>query len=378
MLKPQSSGRGKSRPGKVCSLPLLILSVLVVGEALIIARLVHRLNEKCLDNPAQVAAAKTPLRCVQVGAAAAATVGTPVITSLAPEVVDGVAVTLWLGSPKWFQNRYSMMLALVHAWLPPKWKIQVFYHPTNRMALQAINFIGVRKLVDKGAVLLTPLPEDLLKKKRKDILLSKWLWENVSGERVVTFGGTSVFCGNSPNKIEDFAQQLDYIGGPWSAFDGLGGDAGLTYRNRSFMLATSVALAQETGLSRRDTGKEDTEIASYWNDFLVMNRSIPFRLARRPQTNRWAMGDLNDATNLPFGAIGTLGALNEKQRIEAIDFCPELKLFYPVLSHPSCFGAAPKPLDCFKALCETGGLKCEPGSAIVKGKGGSKITLSLS
>jgi hypothetical protein len=90
------------------------------------------------------------------------------------------------------------------------------------------------------------------------------------------------------------------------------------------------------------------------------------------------MGDLNDALNLPFGAIGTLGALNEKQRIEAIDYCPELKLFYPVLSHPSCFGAAPKPLDCFKALCETGGLKCEPGSATVKGKGGSKITLSLS
>ena len=371
MLKPHTLGRGKPQPrtaksakrSSILSVSALVIAVVAVGEALIIARLVQRSNEKCPSIPAEVAQRKPSLPCVRT-----------------PDVVDGVAVTLWLGSPKWFQNRYSMMLALVHAWLPPKWKIQVFYHPNNRMALQAINFIGVRKLVDKGAVLLTPLPEDLLKKKRKDILLSTWLWENIhaGAERVVTFGGTSVFCGNSPSKIEGFAQQFDYIGGPWSAFDGLGGDAGLTYRNRSFMLATSVGLAQETGLSRRDTGREDTEIASYWNDFLVMNRSIPFRLARRAHSNRWAMGDLNDATNFPFGAIGTLGALNEKQRIEAIDYCPELKLFYPVLSHPSCFGAAPKPLDCFKALCETGGLKCEPGSATVKGKGGSKITLSLS
>ena len=192
-------------------------------------------------------------------------------------------------------------------------------------------------------------------------------------------------CGNSPQTIDSFSNHLDYIGGPWASFGGLGGDAGLTYRNRTFMLATADGLATETGLSRRDTGKEDSEIASFWNDFLVMNRTIPYHLAQKSETLRFAMSDFNDASGLPFGAIGTLAGLSEEQRIAALDFCPELKIFYPVLSHPSCFGASPKPVDCFKSLCENGGLKCEKGASAVvvannknKRTSGQPVTITFS
>ena len=390
MLKPQAFGRkspavtrerGAAARGrslwKYLSLALLIVAL---GEALVIVRLIHRQRDG--SSSSSSSSSSSPLPCAQPGTAPAATV---LLSGRAPEPIEGVAVTLWLGSPRWFQNRYSMMLALVHAWLPANWRIQVFYNPRKEMALQATRFEGVKKLVAKGVVILTPLPDELVKLKRKDILVSRWLWDHVAAEKVVGFGGTSVICGNSPHSLADFSRAVDYVGGPWNAFEGLGGDAGLTYRNRTFMRATAEGLATETGLTRRDSGKEDTEIVSLWHDALVMNRSIPFRLASRIDTQRWAMSDGNDAEAMPFGAIGTLAGLTEPQRLKAIDYCPELKLFYPVLSHPSCFGAAPKPVECFKALCETGGLKCEPGAKAevaprAGGKGGKKqpVTITFS
>ena len=286
----------------------------------------------------------------------------------AEPVLEGVALTLWTGSPRWFQNRYSMMLALVHAYLPPKWKIQVF-HTTKEMALQALAYPGVQRLVKKGAVILTPLPEELAKKKRKDILVSEWLWQHVAAERVLTFGGTSTLCGNSPRSLTDAAlATLDYVGGPWGSFNGVGGEAGLTLRNRTFMLATAAGLARETGFTRRDSGREESEIVGLWNDVRLNNGSIPFSLASRADTQAFAMNDLNDAKKRPIGAIGTLAGLSTEARNEALEYCPELKLFYPSLAGPPCFGAAPNAAACFKFLCDSGGLRCD-ASPSVRAKG---------
>jgi hypothetical protein len=280
-------------------------------------------------------------------------------------VLEGVAVTLWTGSPRWFQNRYSMMLALVHAYLPPNWKIQIFHHPTKEMALQALAYPGVQRLLQKGAVILTPLPEELAKKKRKDILVSEWLWQHVAAERVLTFGGTSTLCGNSPRSLSDPAlSSLDYVGGPWGSFDGVGGEAGLTLRNRTFMLATAAGLARETGWTRRDSGREESEIVGLWNDVRLNNGSIPFSLASREDTLTFAMNDLNDVKQKPLGAIGTLGGLSDEARKEALEYCPELKLFYPSLAGPPCFGAAPNAAACFKFLCDSGGLRCDAGPPV--------------
>ena len=298
---------------------------------------------------------------------------------------EGVAVTLWLGSPKWFQNRFTMMLALVHAYLPPGWKIQIFHHPNKEMVRQALAYPGVQRLVVAGHVILTPLPPNLATAgvKRKDILLSPWLWDAVLAERVVTFGGTSVMCGNSPQSLADFAG-FDYIGGPSLAYKGLGGDAGFTYRSKRFMQATAQGLRRETGYSRRDTGREDSEIASFWSDALKANgTTAPFRLAGRADSARMALNDINalaaEPEHWPVAAIGTLAGLDDAQRSAALDYCPELKVFFPSLVHPACFGASPQPALCFKYLCESGGLKCDQAVSVSAktGKRGAISTISI-
>jgi hypothetical protein len=90
----------------------------------------------------------------------------------------GVAVVTILGSPRWFQNRYSMLINFVHSQLPPGWIIQMV-HKTNKMALECTNYPGIQNLVTKGALRLTPLPQSMQKIKRKELMLSTWLWENL-------------------------------------------------------------------------------------------------------------------------------------------------------------------------------------------------------
>lgn len=55
---------------------------------------------------------------------------------------------------------------------------------------------------------------------------------------------------------------------------------------------------------------------------------------------------------LPFGAYGTLSDLNDTSREEFLDQCPELKLLYPPMHSPLCFGAVPDPLGCFKCVID--------------------------
>jgi hypothetical protein len=53
-----------------------------------------------------------------------------------------------------------------------------------------------------------------------------------------------------------------------------------------------------------------------------------------------------------------MSGLNDSIRQQAIDYCPELKLFYPSLHNPTCYGADPNPIECIRYLCTAGGLKC--------------------
>lgn len=55
----------------------------------------------------------------------------------------GVAVTTFLGSPKWYQNRYSMMINQMLATLPEDWAVQIFYQPLNKMAVEGTNYPGI-------------------------------------------------------------------------------------------------------------------------------------------------------------------------------------------------------------------------------------------
>lgn len=148
---------------------------------------------------------------------------------------EGVAVTLFLGSPKWFQNRYSMMIGQVLSVIPQNWTVQIFYDPSIKMAVDGISYAGIKRFIQSGHVNLTPLPSEMAKMKKNNLLLSPWLWKNMLAENVLLFGGTSVLCANSPLKLNDFVGKFDYIGAPWNQFNGIGGSGGLSLRNRTAM-----------------------------------------------------------------------------------------------------------------------------------------------
>jgi hypothetical protein len=149
----------------------------------------------------------------------------------------GVAATLFLGSPKWFQQRYSLMVNQMKASLPASWVIQIFYIPGNRMSMEAINYQGIQRRVTSGDVFLTPTPPSFGKKvKRKELLKMPWFWRSLLADRVLLFGGNSVLCSNSPHSLQDF-EQYDYVGAQWHYHRGQGGSGELSLRNRLAVLA---------------------------------------------------------------------------------------------------------------------------------------------
>ena len=289
--------------------------------------------------------------------------------STSDHIYSGVAFTLFLGSPKWFQNRYTMMVNMLHGSLPANWVIQIFYLPNNKMSVEATQYPGIQRQIRKGNVILTPIPETYRKLKKKDFLVLPWVWESLVADRTLTFGGTNVLCANSPNNLEEFSS-FGYIGTPWNDLRGLGGDGGLSLRNRTIML--DLLQKSNANKNRDDVffvkqliKQKKSEKSGYGNYALRPDTEVfgindgtkNFSIVYNPEFHNNPESDANKMT-LPFGAQGTLSSLSDMQRIQAIDYCPEIKMVFPVLHSSSCFGAAPNPLKCFKFLCEFGGLGC--------------------
>mmetsp|Transcript_1229 Transcript_1229/g.2012 ORF Transcript_1229/g.2012 Transcript_1229/m.2012 type:complete len:363 (-) Transcript_1229:112-1200(-) len=257
---------------------------------------------------------------------------------------NGVAVTLMLGSPKWFQQRYSIMINQIYAFIPSDWIIQIFYIRNNKMSEEAIRYPGLQRRVQAGQVMLTPLPLSMGgHMKRKDLMRDPWLWESMAADRVLMFGGNSALCANSPVGLKDFAH-YDYVGAPWSILRGRGGSGELSLRSRGAVL--------EFLKSRREK-KEPEDVA--------LVKALK-NVAPREVTHQFAASSAGGSL-YPMGISGTLGGLNDSMRAHYIDYCPEIKMLFPVLHSGSCFGASPNPRLCFEYLCEHGGLHCQSGDA---------------
>lgn len=289
------------------------------------------------------------------------------LKTILPET-KGVAFTLFLGSPKWFQNRYSMMINLLHGALPKDWIIQIFYLPKNKMSNEAVHHPGIQKQVQKGNVILIPIPEGYSKLKKRELMTLPWVWKQLRAERVLTFGGTNVLCSNSPLDLDVDFGNFDFIGSPSREFNGMGGDGGLSLRNRTSVLSIlasqqkselkdeSIILKSMLNTQNRVATPEQTL------SFAINDGTQNFEVDWNPENLRkYARG------SLPLGAQGTLGGLSDPQRTKALDYCPELKMFFPVLHSGACFGASPRPLECFKFLCEYGGLRCDKDAALTEG-----------
>ena len=283
-------------------------------------------------------------------------------------------MTVFMGSPKWFQNRYTLMVNQVLQSLPTSWKAQIFYVAGKPMAVEGTRYPGIQKLIRRGRVVLTPFPPAFNRLKKKDIMLQPWLWRSMLADTVLLFGGSTVLCANSDHEISDFTD-FDFLGGPWSAYRGSGGDGALSVRNRTLMvrLLETVILEGDAaaGGGGNNLGGEKAVVVRRPKAAYAKREEAAFldaikdtapegaRVAAPADTRRFvATEGWWDGTSRPFGGVGTIAGLNHSTRQQFLDFCPELKMLFPVLHYPDCFGAEPSPLGCIKALCDHGGIRC--------------------
>ena len=269
----------------------------------------------------------------------------------------GVAVTLFLHAPQWFQRRYTMMIQNAISNIPDDWKVQIFYVKNGASQFGLDINPGIQKWIENGKVILTVIADEVFKTKRKkfELMVEPWLWENMLADRVLTFGGTTVLCSNSPYRIGNFSE-FDYIGTPWSFKKGAGGDGAVSLRNRKAMLA---AIQFELDKIGDDPAKRSTAYKSWGQeDQFFVSRLLDMKkaglydanIAKKEDTHRFG-GNNEVFNNDILGVSGTLPAITYNERQSFFSFCPEMKMHYPALHDPSCFGASPNGTLCGSTVC---------------------------
>jgi hypothetical protein len=135
------------------------------------------------------------------------------------------------------------------------------------------------------------------------------------------------------------------------------------------------------------TGVKEDLLFVYALQSLAREPSAIIRIATKADTDLFAMNDVraivvinsSDVYSFPVGAQGTLNSITDVMRVRYLELCPEMKLFFPVLHNPGCFGADPDPVRCFAFLCAYGGLKCSgerSGTFLNHEKVSTKLTIS--
>lgn len=265
-------------------------------------------------------------------------------------------MTVMLQAPKWFHRRFTVMLHNVMANVPPTWPIQIF---SNEAWLQKDVLPlhpGLRQLRDHPRLFWTPLPTALTKKKPKEIMKSTWLWDQVVAENVLVFSGNGAFCANSKSTLKDFLD-YEYVGVPWGRHGGQGGDGSShSFRKRSAMRQIL-----------KDHPPDETPSEMDMPDFQFFVKYMLLKEDRQhhqPPQRQYKVADKN--TTYAFGGVitttdlevtaplvisGTQGHLNWTSRDVLIGVCPELKVIFPSLHEPSCFGAHPNGEKCKATIC---------------------------
>ena len=71
--------------------------------------------------------------------------------------------------------------------------------------------------------------------------------------------------------------------------------------------------------------------------------------------NDWTVERAQNVSGLPLAITGTMAGLSGEARGALIERCPEIKMIFPSLADPNCFGA-PSTLNkeaCYAGLCVT-------------------------
>ena len=285
----------------------------------------------------------------------------------------GVAVTLMLRAPKWFHRRYTVMVQNVMANIPPSWCIQIIanmawlqhdvipLHPgLERLLFPNSNLSTTTMIRQHPRVILTPLPKPMIPWKPKQIYKSMWFWESIVAEQIFLFSGNGALCANHDKSVrwEQF-MEYDYVGIPWHAYDGIGGDGSThSLRHKSAM----IQILRDHPLP---TSLEDPNNDPDYTYFVRAMHAEPMRykLATRAVTEQFGgvlvsssqkrNDHLPEASLMfpPLVVSGTLAQLNWTARESLLLVCPELKLIFPSLHEPSCFGAHPNGAKCKQTIC---------------------------
>ena len=271
-------------------------------------------------------------------------------------VPKGVAATLLLHAPTWFQRRYTTMIQNAVNNIPEDWVVQIYYTTSGQSQHGLDINPGIERFIKTGKVVLMAIPDRVLavKKKRYELMFEPWIWQSMMADTVLIFGGNSVICSNSPYTFDNFTA-FDYLGAPWDFKKGVGGDGGISIRNRNAMLAAIDYAVSKVEAKDRETvfktwGQEDQFYVRTLIEMNQQNSANKWKIAERNDTLRFAGigGVVNDNVLV---VSGTLPSISYDDRQRFLNACPEVKVFYPALHDPHCFGAQPDSEKCAQSIC---------------------------
>jgi len=200
--------------------------------------------------------------------------------------------------------------------LPPEWKFQVFY---SQQSLDCIlESPRIREMVDNGRMILTLLTVPFNDSKQLNDLLasSTVVWDAVIGDKLLLYQTDSTLCSNSLHHINEFVS-YDYVGAPWIFWrQKLGGNGGLSLRNRTLMIDCVVNRSAEGMLLRRKGFQED----SYFSQCVTERGRMP--------DNQIAMHFSVETLFYarPFGVHKPWEHIRHTEWSRLLQFCPELRM----------------------------------------------------
>jgi hypothetical protein len=284
--------------------------------------------------------------------------GTPQV-AVETRTFPGVAATVIFRAPRWFHLRYTLMIHNALENIPSDWALQIFINEKWVQKELLHWHPGLVRLMNSEKnprIIVTPLPGNLVLGKPKQVLTDAWFWNNVVAEKVFLFSGNGALCGNHAESIWDMLSSTDYCAAPWPRHDGNGGYAGThSYRNKTAILQVLQHLEQSN--EEREIKKVRSGDVDFVGVMLEMNRQglSNFRVATADQTMQFggganlSVGDTLDA--VPLAVSGTQASFTYKQRDSLLKHCPELKMIFPSLHEPACFGAHPVKDQCQATIC---------------------------
>jgi hypothetical protein len=225
--------------------------------------------------------------------------------------------------------------------LPPNFKIQIF-HKGSTQALKGLDRNpGLRRLINRGEVVVTELKDQWRKRSRSELFLSEHFWTSVLADRVLFFGQGGALCHNSPFALGNFTKDFDVVASP---------DGGFSLMRRPQVLdwLRSRLVDSDKGYLEKIHGP-----LPYLIGGLRKHPGVEF--APASVVNNFVLNPLDNTTAeiIPWAISGTLAEGTAERRKAAIESCPEIKMIFPSLDHPGCFGASNTldPTACIQSLC---------------------------